>query len=129
LTGFVCGNQPVVYSDRFIAMKGLGSIEAGILQPEAAVIFIEKPVYAGSLIAQDITLLRVNLFAHSEEYALNAKLAKKSLSLIASLNPYIHLTLIVMPELVISDMHLLRMYKLEAVYFKMCIHNFSVPTF
>jgi hypothetical protein len=129
LTGLGCCNQPVVYSYRLVAAKGLGSVEAGILQPEAAVIFIEKPVYAGALIAQDITLFGKNLFAHGKAYALNLKLAEKPLSLIASFNPYLYLALIVMPELMISDMHFLSTYKLEAVYFKMCIHNYSVPTF
>src|ERR1051325_1065542 len=99
------------------------------MQPEAAIILIEKPVTARRLLAQDITSSRINLLAHGVGFSWNNDLAQETFALSAGLYPHVTLALSVVSESKIGDSHFVRLYEIEPVSFKLVRHNWSPMSF
>lgn len=75
------------------------------MQPEAAVVKIEKVVTTCRLLAQDIALLCVNLFADGACVAFVCYLAEKPLAFVTAFDPHPALALRVVSEPVVSDVY------------------------
>ena len=75
------------------------------MQPEAAVVKIEKVISARCLLEQDVALLCVNLFPDGACVPFVCYLADKPLAFVTAFDPHLALALRVVSEPVVSDVH------------------------
>ena len=73
------------------------------MQPEAAIIQIEKVVTAAGLLAQYVALPGVNLLADGESFPLKSDLAQEPFTFDAPFDPHVALAVAVMSEAVVGD--------------------------
>ena len=87
------------------------------MQPEAAVVQIEKVVTAAGFFAQDVAVPSVNLLADRESLPLKSDLAQESFSLFSALDPHVTLALTVVTKAIVGNTHAVIFQKIEPFRF------------